>query len=323
MEKEGEGKSHSAELKGRRPRNSNARKRTQDEVEDNDEGTSASIPLADLLEIQKLRKRQHGITVENLTAGHIEALPTISSMDGDVEKMRTGGMVTYRTAKAMAALPSQLESGGQHIDIGTEFSAETQRRDEDYDMMKFIEDEIAKRKTGVPASDGSELPASMRQVIRPEDALLVVAENFKRETGKKSEEMLSHQMLSGIPEVDLGIEAKIKNIEATEEAKRRLMAKLRAESPETRQSKLASTEAGERQVVSVLHARYNMEMYSREAQPEAAREDIRSLTAPRPDTCRRKGEEDPVDAGSSADIASYEIFKNLEEKKEKKPKRRK
>lgn len=30
-------------------------------------------------------------------------------------------------------------------------------------------------------------------------------------------------MLNGIPEVDLGIEAKIKNIEATEEAKERLM----------------------------------------------------------------------------------------------------
>lgn len=35
--------------------------------------------------------------------------------------------------------------------------------------------------------------------------------------------MLSNQMLSGIPEVDLGIEAKIKNIEATEEAKLRLL----------------------------------------------------------------------------------------------------
>ena len=34
-----------------------------------------------------------------------------------------------------------------------------------------------------------------------------------------SEEMLSNQMLSGIPEVDLGIEAKISNIEATEAAK--------------------------------------------------------------------------------------------------------
>lgn len=36
--------------------------------------------------------------------------------------------------------------------------------------------------------------------------------------------MLSNQMLNGIPEVDLGIEAKIKNIEATEEAKEKLLA---------------------------------------------------------------------------------------------------
>jgi len=35
--------------------------------------------------------------------------------------------------------------------------------------------------------------------------------------------MLSNQMLNGIPEVDLGIDAKIKNIEATEEAKRKLV----------------------------------------------------------------------------------------------------
>ena len=35
--------------------------------------------------------------------------------------------------------------------------------------------------------------------------------------------MLSAQMLSGIPEVDLGIEAKIQNIERTESAKRKLL----------------------------------------------------------------------------------------------------
>lgn len=34
--------------------------------------------------------------------------------------------------------------------------------------------------------------------------------------------MLSSQMLSGIPEVDLGIEEKIRNIEATEDAKKKL-----------------------------------------------------------------------------------------------------
>lgn len=35
--------------------------------------------------------------------------------------------------------------------------------------------------------------------------------------------MLSNQMLSGIPEVDLGIETKIRNIEATEDAKQKLI----------------------------------------------------------------------------------------------------
>lgn len=46
---------------------------------------------------------------------------------------------------------------------------------------------------------------------------------FRESSTKRSEEMLSNQMLSGIPEVDLGIEAKIKNIEATEEAKLKLL----------------------------------------------------------------------------------------------------
>lgn len=41
--------------------------------------------------------------------------------------------------------------------------------------------------------------------------------------GQQSEDMLSNQMLCGIPEVDLGVEAKMRNIEATEEAKQRLL----------------------------------------------------------------------------------------------------
>ena len=41
--------------------------------------------------------------------------------------------------------------------------------------------------------------------------------------GQQSEDMLSNQMLCGIPEVDLGVESKMRNIEATEEAKQRLL----------------------------------------------------------------------------------------------------
>ena len=46
---------------------------------------------------------------------------------------------------------------------------------------------------------------------------------FRKSTFKKDQQMLSAQMLSGIPEVDLGIEAKIQNIERTEKAKQKLI----------------------------------------------------------------------------------------------------
>ena len=57
-----------------------------------------------------------------------------------------------------------------------------------------------------------------------EDLLYQVPENINvRSKIMASEEMLSNQMLSGIPEVDLGIDAKIRNIEATEEAKQKVI----------------------------------------------------------------------------------------------------
>lgn len=39
-----------------------------------------------------------------------------------------------------------------------------------------------------------------------EDSLYELPENIRVSSAKKTEEMLSNQMLSGIPEVDLGIE---------------------------------------------------------------------------------------------------------------------
>ena len=56
-----------------------------------------------------------------------------------------------------------------------------------------------------------------------EDLLYEVPKNIDVKSKiMRSEEMLSSQMLSGIPEVDLGIEAKMRNIEATEEARQKL-----------------------------------------------------------------------------------------------------
>lgn len=64
---------------------------------------------------------------------------------------------------------------------------------------------------------------SLKYLSPEEAALLSLPEHLRVSSTHRSEEMLSNQMLSGIPEVDLGIDAKIKNIEATEEAKMKLM----------------------------------------------------------------------------------------------------
>ena len=64
----------------------------------------------------------------------------------------------------------------------------------------------------------------LHRVKSKEDALYELPEQLKVKSQlKQSEEMLSNQMLSGIPEVNLGIQAKIRNIEATEEAKMKMI----------------------------------------------------------------------------------------------------
>ena len=69
----------------------------------------------------------------------------------------------------------------------------------------------------------------------------------------------------------------------------------------------------------------NMEMYSRSARAEAAREEIpetaRAVTGKRPDTSKPKVDEDTADAGSSADVAHLERFKKTFRDKEKRPRR--
>ena len=55
---------------------------------------------------------------------------------------------------------------------------------------------------------------------KPEDALFDLPKYLIENKSKhRSEESLSEQMLSGIPEVDLGISERIRNIEDTEKVK--------------------------------------------------------------------------------------------------------
>ena len=147
--------------------------------------------------------------------------------------MRTGGLVDMRRIK---------EKRGNEIvkSMNSNFAKETNQRDEDAEMQKFIEEQLRLKKEQEAAASTSTSSTSLSNNTgingisnssssnglfkKPEDALFDVPKYLieSRPKHPKAEESMSEQMLSGIPEVDLGVDERIRNIEDTERAKQRL-----------------------------------------------------------------------------------------------------
>ncbi|KAM9324316.1 splicing factor C9orf78 homolog [Gastrophryne carolinensis] len=186
---------------------------SEDEEEEGDVTTQVRMKLEEAKEIQNLRRRPNGVSATALLVG--ETLTEEAILADDPFKIKTGGMVDMKKLKERGKDRLGEE---EDLNLGTSFSAETNRRDEDADMMKYIETELKKRKGIIEKEEKKDKPKSA------EDCLYELPDSINVSSAKKTEEMLSNQMLSGIPEVDLGIDAKIKNIIATEEAKAHLLA---------------------------------------------------------------------------------------------------
>jgi hypothetical protein len=134
--------------------------------------------------------------------------------------------------------------------INDNFARETNTRDEDTEMQRYIEEQLARLQqksstttTTFNSSSNDELEAVFATLKKPEDTLFHVSKHLITDhSAQASEEMLSEQMLSGIPEVDIGVEyvyffllkkfnfvvvfflrEKIRNIEETDKAKRKLL----------------------------------------------------------------------------------------------------
>uniref|UniRef100_A0A3B4X5C0 Chromosome 9 open reading frame 78 n=1 Tax=Seriola lalandi dorsalis TaxID=1841481 RepID=A0A3B4X5C0_SERLL len=192
------------------------RRRDSSDVEEEETTEEVRSKVEEAKELQSLRKRQSGVSVTALLVG--EKLPPEAEIDNDPFKLKTGGVVDMKKVKDRNRDMTEDETD---LNLGTSFSAETNRRDEDADMMKYIETELKKKKGLVEAEE------QKVKVKNAEDHLYELPENIRVNSAKKTEEMLSNQMLSGIPEVDLGIDAKIKNIIQTEDAKAKLLAEQR------------------------------------------------------------------------------------------------
>lgn len=189
------------------------KRRHSSESEDSSEDDPENIEtkLRDIKELQKQREKPKGVSAAVLALGK-KISKTEEVTDKDPFKRKTGGIVDMKTLNKSDMSKEDVEA------IGTAFAAETNRRDEDTEMLKYVEDQLAKSK-GTLKDDQID--------FRPKkqgDTLFALPDKLKIESSnRRTEDMLSNQMLSGIPEIDLGIEAKIKNIEATEEAKQKLV----------------------------------------------------------------------------------------------------
>lgn len=195
----------------------------QREVEpDNESNDEAEVDLSKLEEmktVQKLRKRPNGVSIVSLAIGEKVSVEE-EDLISDPFKVKSGGMVNMKALKSGSVKQSD---DAYDVGIGTQFSAETNKRDEDEEMMKYIEEQLAKKKCKTKDEKEEGQDDSSKYLSPEEAALQAVPEHLRASTTRRSEEMLSNQMLSGIPEVDLGIDAKIRNIEATEEAKLKLL----------------------------------------------------------------------------------------------------
>jgi hypothetical protein len=129
------------------------KKRELHEDDENASGEEASglESLEERKEIQKLRKRRKGLSATELAIG--QSLPDKEIRDEvDPFKSKTGGILDMDLIKDRDR-DREGEEKERSISLGTSFAVETNRRDEDTHMLKYIEDKM-KAKRGEGEKDG-------------------------------------------------------------------------------------------------------------------------------------------------------------------------
>ncbi|GAA6023288.1 hypothetical protein JCM10207_006221 [Rhodosporidiobolus poonsookiae] len=197
-----------------------------------------SETLDSLLALRRLKRSTAGLELDRLNAGERKKRPRAAqegAEEGQGEVVREDGSVEgtrggIREKDRLRDDGDAPEAKARKIVKSDNFTGQTNTVDVDKHMLAYIEAELAQKRAG-PSSSAT--PAAAKP-LDPRDALYAVSDKYKfadvaaAEKGRKDKDeeegnvTLSAGMLMGIPEVDLGIDTKLKNIEATEKAKRKL-----------------------------------------------------------------------------------------------------
>jgi len=201
-------------------KNVRKRKVSSEEEEAADETQNSSQSSA--IELAKLRreltKKSAGVSAASLAKGM--KVSKEDELADDPFKINHGGGLTVLKDR---------KTGDKDRDVtnmSETFKVEKKIRDEEEEMNKFIETELLKRRGIELISDGKSVTSSRLEDIVNPKSLYSLPEKYRVSSKIHREDgLLSAQMLNGIPEFDLGVNNKLKNIERTETAKRLMVNK--------------------------------------------------------------------------------------------------
>ncbi|KAK7470307.1 hypothetical protein VKT23_001738 [Stygiomarasmius scandens] len=190
------------------------RKREVTEESEKDEITAEEeeekLPLAELLELRKLRQSRLGIDSTKLGKGDAKKKRKRTPNEEEQGGLRKGVVDDDEDEER------EKDSKARRVVRANNFTQQTNALDVDKHMMAYIEENLKVRSK--PREEQEKKP------LDPQEALYNIPERWKVESQKASKEegnvTSSLTMLTAIPEVDLGMDTRLKNIEETEKAKR-------------------------------------------------------------------------------------------------------
>ncbi|KAH7907165.1 hepatocellular carcinoma-associated antigen 59-domain-containing protein [Hygrophoropsis aurantiaca] len=191
---------------------------------ENEQDDESNLPLAELIELRKLKKQRQGIDVNKLSKGDVKKKKKKQTEDDEDELHEKGGLRAGAKADEEDEEEDTIAKARRAVRTNN-FTQQTNALDVDKHMhanhclnrMAYIEENLKIRSKPSDSPDPSVKPNS-------QDEFSLISERWKNDNpGKPADEgsvTNSLAMLTAIPEVDLGMDTRLKNIEETEKAKR-------------------------------------------------------------------------------------------------------
>ncbi|KIM91246.1 hypothetical protein PILCRDRAFT_811763 [Piloderma croceum F 1598] len=186
----------------------------QPEIEEEADG---KLPLADLIELRRLKKLRQGIDASKLNKGDVKKKRKLPKEDEDMDQ---GGLRKGVPSTSKEVVDDEedddKEARARRVVRNNNFTQQTNALDVDKHMMAYIEENLKIRSRPLDPVGDKAGPAD------PQEELYRVSERWKSDKKVADEGSVTNSlaMLTAIPEVDLGMDTRLKNIEETEKAKR-------------------------------------------------------------------------------------------------------